>query len=141
LKVSDPPNQLAKLQLSLLEESPPSPSEETTRRREEPHPARLFSSRLDSAKMKADIAPTATKKPAIAPFIENLPDPKSILRRTKRHGAATIGRHLWPRRSSIVQTSYGTFGRTESPRRKSLGRGLASESWHRSLGIVRKGLP
>jgi hypothetical protein len=42
-------------------------------RREELQPVRLFAIRLDSAKMKADIAPTATKKPTIAPFIKNLP--------------------------------------------------------------------
>jgi hypothetical protein len=30
-----------------------------------------------------------------------------------RHGAAMIGRHLWPRRSLIVQAPYGTFIRTD----------------------------
>jgi hypothetical protein len=118
LKVSDPPNQLAKLQLSLLEERPPSPSDETTWRREEPHPARLFSSRLDSAKMKADIPPTATRKTIIALFMEFSCRPGGIVHCTRGHALATICRHLCRRRSSIVQAAYGTLGLTETPRRK-----------------------
>jgi hypothetical protein len=64
-----PLNQLEKLQVSLVAESPPSPSDGTIARRGDPQPARLRSSHRDSAKMNIDIPPTATRKPTNAPFI------------------------------------------------------------------------
>ena len=63
------PNQLAKLQLSLREERPPS-SADPIGRREDPQPARLRSIRLDKAKMNVEVTPTATRKPTIAPFTD-----------------------------------------------------------------------
>jgi hypothetical protein len=125
LNVSDPPNQLAKLQLSLPEERPPSPSEGTMRRREGPHPARLFSSRLDSAKMKVDIAPTATRNPTSAPFIEI----SRIRVYFAPHKATRCG-HDWSPfvAAPFIDRSSGIWNfRTDR---------IASR-----LGIVRKGLP
>src|SRR6516165_7695148 len=54
------PNQLAKLQLSLREERPPS-SADPIGRREDPQPARLRSIRLDKAKMNVEVTPRDQK--------------------------------------------------------------------------------